>query len=1702
MKNAKICIIGAEAWGSAIATAVGKNVLKGDFDARVHIYVYDELVRHNYLSEVMNDQQENIKYLPGIQLPKNLIAVNDLLEAAENADILIFATPQSFVKSYCNILEGKIKSTAFAVSMTKGLDHIKDGEIELYSQAISKQLKIPCYSMMCANSAMEMAQGKLCEITIGCNNAERARVMTTVFQTDNCKVVATDDVHGVELCGTLKDIIALGAGFIDGLRLGDNARVAALHLGLKEMMRFVKTFYPTAKMSTFFESCGVANSVASSYADKNVTFAKNFVTSGKTLQEIEGNLLKGRKLLGPVLAQQVNEVLKKRNMLDKFPLFSTIHKICENKVHPMEIVEVLRNHPDLSTSSISDLLDEEHHMALKNATELMLGNEVEMEPLPTFSVEQILVDSGATEKECITFSEKQEDWSPVYQYFTAKEADRITQAIMNSAPFEEPFPLEENAAGFGSEPFKMESMEQKISMLLEQPVQDAVLKPIVASGTTTGKTQSAKNISVNNDFRIVRKSLSTENKEGPPNEPSSHSESTSHSGSEEASSENNDHVDALDLSSDTKMDEFIVDNAWLSDQLPPNLLGSKKENLAGETANFEPKTNESESNGNQDEHGKSSAGGEIEKHLKPKENGFRTLNVKAKTTRCQGTETSAALYDSIMAFEDSEISAKSEVKNEEDPFAAFDGIHNYGPEESKADAATLKALQAEIAELEFNHPIDSDPIALPESSASISNEMQMIYDKDAMLGTDLKDLELEISNLSNTMHLKETEFLQQELAKLHENNSSSKSVNMDVFMEQSEQTEFGSLNSAESTEERTFQDELLKPLAESGTESQKQLEDNSNITESSDPKGENMQIKDTSTDKSDQEYLLYLDNNMLKPLKDQFYVKSDLTNAESFQLESQRLKHLEDSTNKFEEKQLPLELENVSQTDEVKLKEKNTESMFKEDQIVSKLSDLETSVGPLHPYAETFESEAEEEKLFEEKSLKKFINSANLEDVQQLEAIKLESEAEEELFEEKSLRKYINSTYFEDVQQVEAMNKSAKIPDDVKELEPIDGKAWDKLPDSKEATSVGPWQPYAETFESQTEKENLFEEKSLRQFINSTNLEHVQQLEAIKFESEAEEKLFEEKSLRQFINSTNLEDVLQLEAMDKSAKIHDYVEKLEPIEAKAWDKLPDAKETTLDTSVDPLQPYAETFDPPTEKENLFEEKSLRQFINSTNLEDVQQLEANDKSAKILDDVKKMEPMEVKASDKLPDAKEAQNQRLMADLKEDDELINRLRNYIDKETQPSKLEKDHGWDWLVNKVKIDDVDIIEDDRRKEFYSSEMDVSSSEDNKLQEAKEQLESRQAAIQMSQSSEESVLNEEKQLPSPVHEMKKRNVIAPGTPAAPVIKPAVPIHFTPTPAPQTKPLNPHKQQPIRKEMPITLNVSSGATDKVMKEEAANNDRPSDKWQENQERNRLESRKVRTQNLRVERKAALTKPAELDFENERKSYNPILKDAEVAHKSPYALKKTVPLAKNPVVATAEEPQLTARPPIKRKENHINRLGRKFQSIMRKGQVQEVDQKVSSKVTKTRSKSLDRTATELPQFPKLREGAGTSHRRKAPIRPPFLPPLNPRVRTPHPPFDARDHEYHTLARSYRTPDLSRLHSLPNMQGPRSSMVALAPKQQSKHLSTINLPKSSQTCSPSFQIPKGLLRSPSLAKIASAIHLGLLVSFLTRHKQSDK
>lgn len=343
----KVCIVGCGRWGSVIAKIVGHNVLQDStFYHHVPLWVHEELFNGRKLTETINTKHENIKYLPGCQIPANVVALADLEAATREADILIFVVPYQYIRDVCRRVQGNVKPTALAVTLVKGLD-VEDGRLDLISNVIRRTLRIECAVLMGANVAPEVSIECFCEATIGCRDEKMGAVLKKLFQTPYFRVNVIPDEETVELCGALKEIVFLAALVADGLGLIANTKAAIVRLGLMEMVQFSKLLYPGTRTETFMQSCGVADLITSCYGDGIQVLAEAFVKAGSNMAiaRMESVVLGGRKLNGPPAAKEVNNVLKKMNLEERFPLFTAIHEICTGELAADRLVECLKNHP-------------------------------------------------------------------------------------------------------------------------------------------------------------------------------------------------------------------------------------------------------------------------------------------------------------------------------------------------------------------------------------------------------------------------------------------------------------------------------------------------------------------------------------------------------------------------------------------------------------------------------------------------------------------------------------------------------------------------------------------------------------------------------------------------------------------------------------------------------------------------------------------------------------------------------------------------------------------------------------------------------------------------------------------------------------------------------------------------------------------------------------------------------------------------------------------------------------------------------------------------------------------------------------------------------------------------------------------------------------------------------------------------------------
>lgn len=328
------------------------------------------------LTVLINTLHENVKYLPDIPLPTNVIANPSLKDAVHNSTILVFNLPHQFIGGICNQLKGNILPYARGVSCIKGVD-VSDSGISLFSESIGEKLGIYCGALSGANIANEVAQEKYSETTIAYDPpamdsrnptpktqspmssavdltitsldhkdssgmASKVKlkplpadyppldhaVLKTLFHRTYFQVRMVSDVAGVSLGGALKNIVALAAGFVSGRGWGDNAKAAIMRVGLLEMVQFGKQFFGnTVHPQTFTEeSCGVADLITSCSGGRNYRCAKLAVEKGVTVDEIEATELDGQKLQGTSTAIDVYGFLSKRGLEGGYPLFTAVYR--------------------------------------------------------------------------------------------------------------------------------------------------------------------------------------------------------------------------------------------------------------------------------------------------------------------------------------------------------------------------------------------------------------------------------------------------------------------------------------------------------------------------------------------------------------------------------------------------------------------------------------------------------------------------------------------------------------------------------------------------------------------------------------------------------------------------------------------------------------------------------------------------------------------------------------------------------------------------------------------------------------------------------------------------------------------------------------------------------------------------------------------------------------------------------------------------------------------------------------------------------------------------------------------------------------------------------------------------------------------------------------------------------------------------------
>ena len=306
----KVGIMGAGSWGTALALLLHSN----GHEVTVWSISEEEV-------QMLSEKREHESKLPGVKIPEDMIFTSDMESAIKGKDFLVLAVPSKFTRSTARSMKPYVADGQIIVDVAKG---IEEDTLMTLSQQIEEEIPQADVAVLSGPSHAEEVGRKLpTTCVIGATTRKTAEYLQSVFMSKVFRVYTSPDILGIELGGSLKNVIALAAGIADGLGYGDNTKAALITRGIAEIARLgVKM---GGKLETFTGLTGIGDLIVTcaSVHSRNRR-AGYLMGQGKTMQEamdevqmvVEGvySAKAARKLaekyeVSMPIVEQINEVL-------------------------------------------------------------------------------------------------------------------------------------------------------------------------------------------------------------------------------------------------------------------------------------------------------------------------------------------------------------------------------------------------------------------------------------------------------------------------------------------------------------------------------------------------------------------------------------------------------------------------------------------------------------------------------------------------------------------------------------------------------------------------------------------------------------------------------------------------------------------------------------------------------------------------------------------------------------------------------------------------------------------------------------------------------------------------------------------------------------------------------------------------------------------------------------------------------------------------------------------------------------------------------------------------------------------------------------------------------------------------------------------------------------------------------------------------
>lgn len=325
MNSKTIAMLGAGSWGTAVAIHLANS------GHRVLLWGHNP--QHIAL---MKQQRANPGYLPDVIFPDLLIPTEQLDDCVQQADYVMIAVPSHAFASLLSQINSIPSGLAW---LTKGVDPVSH---QLLSELVAARFGIhfPVAVISGPSFAKEVARFLPTALTLSGNNLDFQANIHQLMHHDNVRVYLSDDLVGVQLCGAIKNILAIACGISDGLGYGANAKAALITRGLAEMSRLGISM--GAKQDTFIGLAGVGDLVLTCTDDQSRNRRFGLLLGQQVaIEEAERRI--GQVVEGKHNAAQICALAKKQGI--EMPICEQINALLENKIAAKQVVYNLMSRP-------------------------------------------------------------------------------------------------------------------------------------------------------------------------------------------------------------------------------------------------------------------------------------------------------------------------------------------------------------------------------------------------------------------------------------------------------------------------------------------------------------------------------------------------------------------------------------------------------------------------------------------------------------------------------------------------------------------------------------------------------------------------------------------------------------------------------------------------------------------------------------------------------------------------------------------------------------------------------------------------------------------------------------------------------------------------------------------------------------------------------------------------------------------------------------------------------------------------------------------------------------------------------------------------------------------------------------------------------------------------------------------------------------